>query len=143
MRLQKFCPRALRLELWTRNLLLHHTLQFERNMYKERYQMSKRELDIHEYYLWFRYGLPPIFVNKSHWVEKIQNTSTFLQDPRKDFFISSEGDIHSIKKNRIVYAAKKLPSKMISFPTKISGNASICICSISNAKYLQSLLEIV
>jgi len=140
--LQKFCPRVLEKELWTRNLLLNHTLLFERRHKKERYSEFKRQLDAHEYYLWFRYGLPPIFVTKTQWIEKIQNTSSILHDPRKKFFISSQGNIHSIEKNKIVYPISKTIIKTIQFPVQISKSDSLCICSISNARYLQSLVKV-
>ena len=141
--LQKFCPRVLEKELWTRNLLLNHTLLFERRHKKERYSESKRQLDAHEYYLWFQYGLPPIFVTKKQWIEKIENTSLILHDPRRKFFISSQGNIHSIEKNKIVYPISKSTLKTIQFPIQISEGSSLCICSISNARYLQSLMEVV
>lgn len=141
--LQKFCPVVLEKELWTRNLLLSHTLLFAKRHDKERYLLSKRDLDVHEHYLWFRYGLPSIFINKSHWVEKIENTSSFLHDPCKQFFITSKGNIHSIKKNKIIYPSSETPKKTIKLPIQISQDSSLCICSISNAKYLQSLMKIV
>ena len=141
--LQKFCPRVLEKELWTRNLLMSHTLLYKKRHNKERYSISKRQLDAHEYYLWFRYGIPPIFVTKTQWIEKIQNTSLILHDPVKKFFITSKGNIHSIEKNKIVYPISKTRLKRINFPVILSENSSFCICSISNAKYLQSLMKVV
>ena len=62
-------------------------MQLEKQKDFTKYELSKRDLDIQEYSLWIKYGLPPLYISEKHWVEKIKNTSIFLQDPNKDFFI--------------------------------------------------------
>ena len=140
--LQRYSTKLLHKELWSRNVLLHHVTQLEKQKDFTKYELSKRDLDIQEYSIWKRYGIPPLYITEKHWVEKIKNTSTFLQDPNKDFFISCDGNIHYIKKNRIVHFFPKTPSKKIQLPSKISNNTSICICSMSNAKYLQQMITV-
>ncbi len=139
--LRKFCHPTLRKELWTRSLLLKHTLSLACKENKSDYFHMKRQLDAHEYYIWNRYGFPPFFVSTSQWIEKIENTAEWLHHPKKKFLITSEGNIHSIQTGKIVFPWRKKSRRKIKFPLQIARETSFCICSLSNARYLQSLIK--